>query len=89
VTDILFWEADEREGSAWNDGASFPGESFNITVPTAAGLAIRHGKVATLSFHDGHAEWINHREFYNYAAHTFARSQKNPLWCAPDTSDGH
>jgi prepilin-type N-terminal cleavage/methylation domain-containing protein/prepilin-type processing-associated H-X9-DG protein len=89
VTDILFWEADEREGAAWNDGSSYPGESFNLTVPTAAGLATRHGKVATVSFHDGHAEWVSHRDFYDLAAHVRNPNVKNALWCSPDDPRGH
>jgi prepilin-type N-terminal cleavage/methylation domain-containing protein/prepilin-type processing-associated H-X9-DG protein len=89
VTDILFWEADEREGAAWNDGSSFPGESFNINVPTAAGLATRHGKVATVSFHDGHAEWVSHRDFFDLAAHVRNPNVKNALWCSPDDPRGH
>jgi len=86
ITDILFWEADERNGAAWNDGASFPGESFDPTTPSAAGLATRHGKVASMSFHDSHAEWMPHSEFYKLALQ--ADGKRNSLWCAPDSSNG-
>lgn len=84
--DVLFWEADERNGSAWNDASSYPWESFNPTEPGAAGLAIRHGKIAILGCFGGHAEWISHEEFYRLAAQT----GKNRLWCSPrEGSNGH
>src|SRR5215207_6023202 len=40
--DFYLWEADERGGSAWNDGSSYPYESFNPADPGAAGLSARH-----------------------------------------------
>jgi type II secretory pathway pseudopilin PulG len=83
--DIVFWEADERGGAAWNDGASFPGESFNPTDPKASGLTSRHGKVATVACFDGHAEWITHQEYRKLALET----GRNKIYCNPLTMNGH
>ena len=87
--DIMMWEADERGGSAWNDGASFPGETwvFDIKHPYALGLAARHGKTAAILRVDGGAEWIEHEEFWRLASASAALG-RNRLWCNPLTSDG-
>jgi len=85
-TDILMWEADERNGEAWNDGSSYPGESFDPSTPSAAGLAVRHGKIASMVFHDSHAEWYPHSDFYRLALQ--ANGRRNELWCAPDSTNG-
>lgn len=82
--DYIIWEADERGGSAWNDGSSYPGESFNPNDPGAAGMAVRHGKVAGGVCMDGHAEWINHEDFRRMAVET----GRNRIWCSPG-KDGH
>jgi prepilin-type N-terminal cleavage/methylation domain-containing protein len=86
---VLFWEADERGGVAWNDGASYPWESFNPSDPGAGGLASRHGKVATVACFDGHAEWMTHDQFKKLADHIENRSAPNRFWCSPLTGDGH
>lgn len=91
--DILFWEADERvnssgngnNGAAWNDGSSYPWESFNINDPLAAGLTIRHGDIAMIACFDGHAEWITHEDFFKLAA----SSGRTRLWCKPGSASGH
>jgi prepilin-type N-terminal cleavage/methylation domain-containing protein/prepilin-type processing-associated H-X9-DG protein len=90
-TDSVFWEADERPsvtGSPFNDGSSFPNESFSLTSGNAtdkAGVQSRHGKFSTISFVDGHAEIIPHDTIAQDAQAT----GRNYLWCAPDTSNGH
>jgi len=83
--DVLLWEADERGGAAWNDGASYPYESYDPNDPTASGLAQRHGKTASVGFFGGHAEWVSHEEFRKLVND----ANKNSVWCAPDTSTGH
>ena len=83
--DVLFWEADERGGSAWNDGSSRPGESFDPNNPTSNGLTARHGKIAVLGVMDGHAEWISHAEYGVLFQQTF----RNRLWCNPMDPNGH
>ena len=86
VDDFLFWEADERGGAAWNDGSSFPYESYNPSDPFSTGLSARHGKVAAGAFHGGHAEWIGHKEFLKLAQHN--PRTRNAVYCAPETVDG-
>jgi len=90
ATDSVFWEADERPsvtGSPFNDGSSFPYESFSPSASAAdkEGLKARHGKYCTISFVDGHAEKIPHETIEIDAQ--FAN--RNYLFCAPDTSNGH
>jgi len=82
--DYLMWEADERGGSAWNDGSSFPSESFNKNDPGAGGLSARHGKVASILSFDGHAEWVNHRDYYTLALQNI----RNQIYCKPDSATG-
>jgi len=85
-TDALLWEADERGGSAFNDGSSWPYESYDPTTPTAAGLAIRHGKYSPVGFMGGHAEMLPHEEFWKLAN----EKTRNALYCVPsvDSTDG-
>jgi len=82
--DFLMWEADERGGAAWNDGSSFPAESFNKNDPGAGGLTSRHGTVASVLCFDAHAEWINHKDYYTLAT----QSIRNQIYCKPDTASG-
>ena len=82
--DVLFWEADERGGYAWNDGSSYPGESFNLADPGAGGLTARHGKQAAIGCMAGHAEWIAHEDFRALVADP----KRNRIWCVPDRADG-
>ena len=82
--DIFIWEADEHGGSAWTDGASYPGETWNHTEPGAAGLAARHGKHASMACFGGHAELIGHLDFYRLTLD----GRRNRLWCSPDSGNG-
>jgi len=85
--DIMMWEADERGGSGWNDGASYPTETYvyDPKAPYALGLAARHGKTAAILRVDGGAEWIEHEEFYRLASDP----GRNRVWCDPSTPNGH
>jgi len=67
---ILFWET---QGDSWNDGSSFPTEGLNE----------RHGRGATVTCPDGHAEWIGRAEYD-------AELENKPgrLWCVPDSPTG-
>jgi len=82
---ICFWEADERAGNAFNDGSSFPNESFLPT--TGNNYQSRHGRYSTIAFIDNHAESILHDEVLIQAA----AAGRNQFWCAPapDSSNGH
>ena len=62
--DVMMWEADETGGSAWNDGASYPAESWDINGPDKSRLASRHGKYAPVLCFDGHVENMYHDEFF-------------------------
>jgi prepilin-type N-terminal cleavage/methylation domain-containing protein/prepilin-type processing-associated H-X9-DG protein len=90
ITDALIWEADERPFNGvppFNDGSSFPWETFDPNTPQAAGLGVRHGKYATIAYVGGHADLVPHDEIYRVAAET----GRNWLWCAPapDSPNGH
>ncbi len=67
---ILFWET---EGDGWNDGSSYPYEGLNE----------RHGRGATVTCPDGHAEWLERTTYDEELA-------KHPgrLWCVPDSKTG-
>lgn len=67
---IIFWET---QGDGWNDGSSFPYE----------GLVERHGKGATVTCADGHAEWLERTE-YDEEVDT----RPSRLWCVPDSRTG-
>lgn len=69
---LIIWEAEE---TGWNDGSSYPFE----------GLTKRHGKGASVTGIDGHAEFMSREEFDREAY----RAGRGRLWCAPDTEDGH
>ena len=85
--DIMMWEADERGGSGWNDGASYPGETY-IYIPKrpySLGLSVHHGNKAAILRIDGVAEFIEHEEFYRLAVDP----KRNRLWCDPYSPNGH
>jgi prepilin-type N-terminal cleavage/methylation domain-containing protein len=84
--DVIFWEGDERNNVAWNDGASTPNESFDPNTPTSSGLTARHGKMASIACVDGHAELISHDDFRELVKQTDGK--KNRLWCAPESANG-
>ena len=72
---IIFFEADEREGAGfWNDGSNYPDE----------GTTVRHNRGSSVAVIDGHVEWLT--------AKAYAQKLEmgpGPLWCAPDTANGH
>ena len=79
--EVCFWEADER-GNPFNDGSSYPHESFVPSQASDAGAyTIRHGKYSTLGFVGGHAEAMSHEDILRLAAERGIR--RNILWCAP------
>ena len=82
--DVLLWEANERGGYGWNDGASYPGESLNPGDPYPSGLTVRHGRAASVVCMDGRAELMSHEEYRTLSADP----KRNRLWCAPDRANG-
>ncbi|MFZ4575253.1 MAG: prepilin-type N-terminal cleavage/methylation domain-containing protein [Phycisphaerales bacterium] len=71
---IVFWEADERGGSSWNDGGSFPTEGFTA----------RHSTAASVSQIDGSTRPMTQAIYRD-----LLELSPGPLWCAPDSADGH
>lgn len=67
---ILFWET---QGDGWNDGSSYPYEGLNE----------RHGRGATVTCPDGHAEWLERSEYDEELERRPGR-----LWCVPDSPTG-
>lgn len=67
---ILFWET---QGDGWNDGSSFPTEGLNE----------RHGRGATVTCPDGHAEWLERATYDEELGKKPGR-----LWCVPDSPTG-
>ena len=75
------YEGQNRTNYVWNDGSSTPNEE---------NISDRHYKGANVAFLDGHIEWWDQQTYNNYAfpvgqAAKFA----NPLWCSPQTTNGH
>ena len=71
---IAFWETDETEPGYFNDGASFPRE----------GVSARHQQGAINSAFDGSVTYIKFDRWYEEVDQT----NKNQLWCYPDSPNG-
>jgi len=90
--DLIMWEAEESGGAAWNDGSSYPQESFNKVDFNSARLAQRHGKYAPVLRADGTVVEMNQDDFFLIAAHQdniFKVSKRNALWCTPLGETSH
>jgi hypothetical protein len=72
--DCAFWEADEREPFYFNDGSSWPLE----------GVSTRHFQGAIQAAFDGSVNYVKFTDWYEDVADT----NKNRLWCYPNTADG-
>ena len=81
---ILMWENDETQPGIWNDTANYPGEGNNNTGNW--GVSQRHGNVATVGLFSGPSLRLNMQLFKTYVQDT---TGKNPLWCNPNTANGH
>jgi len=73
-SDCLLFEADDRKAFSFNDGSSWPSE----------GITIRHLNGATQAALDGSASYVRHDDWQTDVACT----NKNRLWCYPNTIDG-
>jgi prepilin-type N-terminal cleavage/methylation domain-containing protein len=73
-TDCAFWETDEKQPEYFNDGANSPDE----------GVTGRHFQGGTQVAFDGSASYIRQDDWYKYVAST----NKNSLWCYPNSPDG-
>jgi prepilin-type N-terminal cleavage/methylation domain-containing protein len=73
-TDCAFWETDESEPAYFNDGANFPTE----------GVSARHLQGAIQAQFDGSVAYIKLRQWYDDVTDT----NRNRLWCYPNSPDG-
>ena len=71
---VVFWETDETEPSYFNDGASFPKE----------GVSARHLQGAINGAFDGSVSYIKFNQWYEEVDQT----NKNQLWCYPNSPNG-
>lgn len=71
---VAFWETDETHPKYFNDGASFPTE----------GVSARHIQGAVNAEFGGAVSYIKLKTWYDEAA----SSNKNQLWCYPDSANG-
>lgn len=74
VDGVAYWETDESEPKYFNDGASRPDE----------GVSPRHNQGAIMSRFGGTVEFIKLKAYYDEEALT----NKNKLWCYPNSPDG-
>ena len=73
-TAVAFWETDEKVPHDFNDGSSFPNE----------GVSARHLQGAMTGRFDGSAAYMRIDTWYIAADST----NKNDLWCYPNSADG-
>jgi len=73
-TDCAFWETDETEPFYFNDGANFPPE----------GVSGRHLQGGIQAVFDGSANYIKLNTWYAEVTDT----NRNRLWCYPNSPDG-
>jgi hypothetical protein len=72
--DCVFFEADDRDLSDFNDGSSWPSE----------GISTRHLLGATQAAIDGSSSYVRDKDWLDDVDCT----NKNRLWCCPKTNDG-
>ncbi len=72
--DCAFWETDESEPAYFNDGANFPTE----------GVSARHSQGAIQAQFDNSVSYVSLTQWYDDVANT----NKNRLWCYPNSPDG-
>lgn len=73
-SDCAFWETDERDPHNFNDGANYPGE----------GVSPRHYWGGIQATFGGQVDYVRLDAWYKDVAFT----NKNRLWCYPDSTDG-
>jgi len=73
-TGMVFWEADETTPGSFNDGASSPDEQESH----------RHNEGAIYAAFDGSTKFARFTDWQAQATST----NKNDLWCFPDSPDG-
>jgi len=73
-TDCAFWETDETEPFYFNDGANYPSE----------GVSGRHSQGGIQAAFDSSVSYVRLTDWANDEANT----NKNRLWCYPNSQDG-
>jgi prepilin-type N-terminal cleavage/methylation domain-containing protein len=72
--DVALWETDERDPNYFNDGASYPAE----------GVSRRHNQGAIRATFDAAVGYVRFDDWYEQVAET----NRNHLWCYPNSPDG-
>lgn len=80
-SNILQWENDETDLSAWNDFSNFPLEGKG--TPS---FSQRHGSAAQIGRFDGSAARVLMADINNWA---YSTNSPNDLWCKPTSANGH
>jgi hypothetical protein len=78
---ILLWEAEEflkTNGSAWNDGSSYPTEELIASRHQMGGF-----RGANLGCFDAHVEFMSQKEFLRQR-----EARPSRLWCSPNSPTG-
>lgn len=71
---MFMWEVDDdAPANYYNDGSSYPDER----------ITRRHGDGLTISFIDGHSEWVKYNEYQEELKNTPGR-----IWCNPGSPTG-
>jgi prepilin-type N-terminal cleavage/methylation domain-containing protein len=73
-SDCILFEADDRDAFSFNDGSSWPSE----------GITSRHSNGAVLGCIDGSSSYVRTNDWQSDVLST----NKNRLWCYPNTADG-
>jgi len=74
-TDCAFWETDETDPQHFNDGANYPPE----------GVSGRHLAGGVQAAFDGS---VNYIKLVNWYAEDMTSTNRNRLWCNPNSPDG-
>jgi prepilin-type N-terminal cleavage/methylation domain-containing protein len=87
ATNILQWENDEKNTTAWNDFSNYPFDSGATT------FSKRHGKAAQVGRMDGSSARIPMEEMYQMAGGNPPKypdsTVRNDLWYNPNSANGH
>ncbi len=76
---MLYWEADERLPSNWDNVSSRPDE----------GVSARHSIGSDMGMFGGHAEFIKFRDYYREAGiGGFRGNRPGRFWCNPGSKTG-
>lgn len=76
---VVFWETDGRYNWYFNDGANTPPE----------GVTMRHNAGGVAATFSGSVEYWKFDDWHELSDQDPGATQKNRLWCYPDSSDGH